>query len=137
MAEEKLDNVERILNIKKGEPFRVKTWAYEPYVYNGFSIINCKNDHVDGDYILSLLNHPERIEKLPQKIVVPKAVWALLKAWQKYGAVLVKQEGCFLYAFDDEILIGHIRHEGKLFESNVEIKIADILDSGRYVEGEN
>jgi hypothetical protein len=58
---EQLDNVEKALGIKKGEPFNVKGWINPPYYYDGACIRSAMDNPVTNP--LNLINHPELIEK--------------------------------------------------------------------------
>ena len=64
-----MDNIEKLLGIKKGEKFNIKGSEYGPYEYTGTAIRDNDDDNAlyyDVD-LISLINHPERVEKNPRK----------------------------------------------------------------------
>jgi hypothetical protein len=137
---EQLDNVEKALNIKKGEKFKVKDDDDINWKYNGNVIINDYGDDMNAGWVIKLINHPEIIEKLLQKIAVPAKVWQLLKVMQElqykrvqFYIVVIEfwqcNDGCSTanVTMKDEI---PEQLRGKPYD------ISDILNSGRYVEGE-
>jgi hypothetical protein len=145
-----LDNVEKALGIKKGEPFKVIGFPDKQYIYNGIEILEDK-EMIALSSLIFLINTPELIEKLPQKIVVPGKVWQTLEGIRKIGGrYILKSDDewgnkCIdIYTDSGDKTFKHGKYIGEIFikelinfmQDDEEIDIADILDSGRFIEGD-
>jgi hypothetical protein len=151
MLEEKLDNVEKTLNIRKGERFNVKGWNYGSYTYDGAYIQDGEGCCMGGEYTLRLINHPEWIEKIPQKIVVSEAVWSVLEGIRKMGGRYIykdvngRGDKCVVvYTDSRNKTFKHGSYIGEIFikelinfmQEGEEFDVVDILSGNKFIEGD-
>jgi hypothetical protein len=138
VSTKQIDNVENILGIHKDEEFNIKGWRDNPYIFSGNNIIDKCGNYIHGNEVIYLINHPERIEKLPQKIALPSTFWQQLKVWQSMGGVCIRRiDTEQVRAYDEEVWIGAIKGDYEnIFELDKEYRIDEILSGEKFIEGE-